>query len=37
MVRSAHVRFFDRRLDADGKQTLADLLDRLLMPGILAN
>lgn len=37
VIRAAHARFFDCRLDADGKQTLADLLDRLLMPGIPAN
>jgi len=31
-VRAAHAGFFDCRLDADGKQTLAALLDRLLVP-----
>ena len=37
VVRAAHVRFFDCRLDGREKQTLADLLDRLLMPGIPAS
>ena len=32
VVRAAHAGFFDCRLDADGKQTLAALLDRLLVP-----
>jgi DNA-binding MarR family transcriptional regulator len=33
VVRAAHAAFFDCRLDADGKQKLAALLDRLLAPG----
>ncbi|HEX3953237.1 MAG TPA: MarR family winged helix-turn-helix transcriptional regulator [Stellaceae bacterium] len=33
LARAAHARFFDCRLDADGKQTLAALLDHLLLPG----
>jgi DNA-binding MarR family transcriptional regulator len=37
VVRTAHASFFDCRLDADGKRTLAALLDRLLMPGTAAN
>jgi DNA-binding MarR family transcriptional regulator len=37
VVRAAHAAFFDRRLDADGKQTLAALLDRLLMPATTTN
>lgn len=32
VVRAAHAAFFDCRLDADGKQTLAALLDRLRAP-----
>ena len=32
LVRAAHAGFFDRRLDADGKERLAGLLDRLLCP-----
>jgi DNA-binding MarR family transcriptional regulator len=37
VVRAAHTGFFDCRLDADGRQTLAALLDRLLLPGTAAN
>jgi DNA-binding MarR family transcriptional regulator len=37
VVRAAHAGFFDRRLDTDGKQMLAALLDRLLMPPTAAN
>lgn len=37
VVRAAHAAFFDCRLDADGKRTLAGLLDRLLLPGSVAN
>ncbi len=37
VVRAAHAGFFDCRLDADGKQKLAGLLDRLLLPGTVAN
>ena len=33
VVRAAHAAFFDCRLDAAGKRTLAALLDRLLAPG----
>lgn len=33
VMRAAHAAFFDRRLDADGKETLVALLDRLLAPG----
>jgi DNA-binding MarR family transcriptional regulator len=36
-VRAAHSDFFDRRLNADGKQTLAALLGRLLAPGTAMN
>jgi DNA-binding MarR family transcriptional regulator len=37
VVRAAYADFFDRRLDADGKQTLTALLDRLLAPPTAAN
>lgn len=37
VVRAAHARFFDCRLDADGRQALAALLDRLLVPEPAAN
>lgn len=37
VVRAAHAAFFDCRLDTNGKQTLAALLDRLLLPGTAAN
>ena len=37
VVRAAHTGFFDCRLDADCKRTLAVLLDRLLLPGTAAN
>jgi DNA-binding MarR family transcriptional regulator len=37
VVRAAHAGFFDRRLDADGKQMLAALLDRLLVPATESN
>jgi DNA-binding MarR family transcriptional regulator len=33
VIRAAHAAFFDCRLDADGKDTLTALLDRLLAPG----
>jgi DNA-binding MarR family transcriptional regulator len=33
VVRATHAAFFDRRLDADGRETLVALLDRLLAPG----
>jgi DNA-binding MarR family transcriptional regulator len=37
VVRQAHAAFFDCRLDAGGKQTLAALLDRVLAPGAATN
>ncbi len=37
IARAAHAAFFDRRLDAAGKQTLAALLDRLLAPAAAAH
>jgi len=37
VARAAHAAFFDCRLDADGKQRLSSLLDRLLAPGTATN
>lgn len=37
VVRAAHAAFFDCRLDGDGKQALATVLDRLLAPGTVTS
>jgi DNA-binding MarR family transcriptional regulator len=37
VVRDAHARFFDCRLDGDSQRALAELLDRVLVPAPAAN